>query len=173
MPPEPNSTGQKETFQNFEILTSTFSTTRKNFSRSSGSWHRIWNGTDRELFLFNISDKGIISFLKGSKFSDCSYNLINGKFLWNNWRGIQRFFDEVDVNENIFFDNFLGWVVPTGNNQKHVLGEFFFIMWSSLSFVNFGHLLSWRNWRSTCKARVTLICKLNLKQNCYMGTSSM
>ena len=43
-------------------------------------------------------------------------------------------------------------------------------MWSSLSFVNFGHLLSWRNWRSTCKA---LICKLNLKQSCCMGTFSM
>ena len=132
MPPEPHSTGQKETFQNDEILItfcmgtySTFSTTRKNFSCASGSWHRIWNGTDRELFLFHISDKGIISFLKASKFSDCSYNLIVGKFLWNNWRGIQRFFDEVDVNENIFFNNFFGWVVPTGNNQKHVLGIFF------------------------------------------------
>ena len=44
---------------------------------------------------------------------------------------MQRFFDEVDEYENIFFDNFLGWVVPTENNQPHVCsGEFLLMMLS-------------------------------------------
>ena len=138
MPPEPHSTGQKETFQNDEILVkppvSTFSTTRKNFSCASGSWHRIWNGTDRELFLFHISDKGIISFLKASKFNDCSSNLIIGfsgtidvklalhLFIKFKAELFYEYFSHVDVLLGVLFQEY--WVSNIVGTNKEQFSTF-------------------------------------------------